>query len=302
MATLLRKGPRRGLRRRFGASAFHNTQWGESSFAEMAWDQSRKSALRWAIGGVLVGALVALIAFAPATWLAQAIASATQQHVVLADARGTIWTGSAVMVVTGGVDSRDAAALPGRLNWSLGLRRYGLALRLQHACCLNGTTELQVRPGLGRVAVTLVPSPGWIGQWPSAFLSGYGNLLNTMQLGGALRLSSPGLTIESVQGRWRLVGSASIDLINASSRISTLETLGTYRVTLQGNPDPNGPTLIQLSTLEGSLRLSGQGTWSANGVRFQGEASAEEADQAALNNLLNIIGRRAGARSLITIG
>jgi general secretion pathway protein N len=39
-----------------------------------------------------------------------------------------------------------------------------------------------------------------------------------------------------------------------------------------------------------------------NGVRFRGEARANEGDESALTNLLNIIGRRDGARSVISIG
>ena len=38
------------------------------------------------------------------------------------------------------------------------------------------------------------------------------------------------------------------------------------------------------------------------GLRFRGEATAAEAEAAALSNLLNIIGRRNGARSVISIG
>jgi general secretion pathway protein N len=37
-------------------------------------------------------------------------------------------------------------------------------------------------------------------------------------------------------------------------------------------------------------------------VRFRGEAVAAPGDEPALNNLLNIIGRRNGARSVISIG
>ena len=37
-------------------------------------------------------------------------------------------------------------------------------------------------------------------------------------------------------------------------------------------------------------------------LRFTGEASAAPEREAALSNLLNIIGRRNGARSIITIG
>jgi general secretion pathway protein N len=37
-------------------------------------------------------------------------------------------------------------------------------------------------------------------------------------------------------------------------------------------------------------------------VRFRGEASAAGGNEAALSNLLNIIGKRQGARSAISIG
>ena len=43
-------------------------------------------------------------------------------------------------------------------------------------------------------------------------------------------------------------------------------------------------------------------TPTAGSVRFAGEASAAPEREAALSNLLNIIGRRNGARSIITVG
>ncbi len=38
------------------------------------------------------------------------------------------------------------------------------------------------------------------------------------------------------------------------------------------------------------------------GTRFRGQATAVEADRGALDNLLNIIGRRSGNHSVISIG
>src|SRR4029450_9749948 len=102
-------------------------------------------------------------------------------------------------------------------------------------------------------------------------------------------------------GRWRLDGKADIELQNVSSRITTLETLGTYRLTLSGSAADNSPTRLMLDALEGPLQLTGSGTWSAGGVRFRGEARAAAVDEAALSNLLNIIGRREGSRSAISI-
>ena len=293
---------RRKRKSRFWSPTVAATGWGDSTYAEMSWDKSRSAGTRWALAGSVVGVLVALIIFAPAAWLAGAVASATNERVLLADARGTIWSGSAVTVLTGGPGSRDASSLPGRIEWTLGLHGLGLALQARHACCLNGTVALLVRPGFGRVALTLVPPPGWVGQWPSAFLGGLGTPWNTLQLGGVVRLVSPALELDSAQGRWVVEGRADLELVSVSSRLTTLEALGSYRLTLTGDAATPGTSQLSLSTQDGALQLSGKGTWGPGGVRFRGEASAAPTDEAALSNLLNIIGRRDGAKSVITIG
>ena len=292
------------LRRRkpFGSAAAAATGWGESTFAEQAWDRSRSAATRWAIAGALLGALLGVVVFAPAAWLAQALASATGERVLLADARGTLWSGSAVLVLTGGPGSRDASALPGRLGWTLGWRGSAFDLLVTHACCLNGSVALQLRPGFGRIQATLLPTAGWVGQWPSAWLGGLGTPFNTLQLGGVARLLSPGMTVEAVQGRWRIDGQADLEMIGVSSRLSTLPTLGSYRLRVSGDAANAGSTQLNLTTQEGALQLSGAGTAGAGPIRFRGEARAQAADEAALSNLLNIIGRRDGARSVISIG
>ena len=279
------------------------TGWGESTYAELAWDRSRGAAARWAVAGAVVGSLVALVVFAPAAWLASAVSSATGQRILLSDARGTVWAGSAVLVLTGGPDSRDASALPGRLNWTLGLRSTGLALKATQACCLNGVVTVMLNPGLGRMSATLLPTTAaWVGQWPSAWLGGLGTPWNTMQLGGNTKLVSPGMTVEAVQGRLRIEGQAQIDLTDVSSRMSTLPSLGNYRFTVTGDPANAGTAQLNLITLDGALQLSGSGTSGAGKTRFRGEARAQTADEPALSNLLNIIGRRDGARSVISIG
>ena len=148
--------------------------------------------------------------------------------------------------------------------------------------------------------MTLLPTPGWVGQWPSAWLGGLGTPWNTLQLGGWMRLSSPGLSVESVQGRWRFDGRAELALDAISSRLSTLPSLGSYRVAVSSVA--GGDAGIQLQTTEGPLQLSGSGQWTAAKLRFRGEARAAEGAESVLNNLLNIIGRRQGALSVISIG
>jgi len=58
--------------------------------------------------GALVGLVSALVLFAPARWLAGAIEKATGGHLLLAEARGTVWNGSAQLSLTGGAGSTDA--------------------------------------------------------------------------------------------------------------------------------------------------------------------------------------------------
>ena len=104
--------PRAKRRTAVATSVFADTlQAGE------IWEKRRRSATRYALWGALLGAVTGLVAFAPATWLASAVASASGQRLQLAEARGTVWSGSAVVVLTGGPGSRVAAALPGRLDW-----------------------------------------------------------------------------------------------------------------------------------------------------------------------------------------
>jgi general secretion pathway protein N len=106
-----------------------------------------------------------------------------------------------------------------------------------------------------------------------------------------------------VQGRWLQSGELHLDLLNLSSRVSTVAPLGSYRLSLSADAGTPGVSTLRLSTLEGALQLSGAGTLSSGGKsRFTGEAGAAPGREEALNNLLNIIGRRQGARSVLTIG
>ena len=281
---------------------------------------------RWALLGAVAGALFTLVLFAPAAWLAGAVASATDQRLLLADARGTVWNGNAVLVLTGGAGSRDASALPDRLHWRLRPEGLGLGVRATQPCCLNGELRLRLAAGLGRVHIEL---PGEaaaagagagtgtgtgaglavsrsLGQVPASWLVGLGTPWNTLQPSGTLQLSSPGLLLEQVQGRWRFSGRVELTLATLASRLSTLDSLGSYRLTLSSDAAPGEAAQLQLLTTEGALQLSGSGqllgAGAASRLRFRGQASAAAGFEAALGNLLNIIGRRQGAVSVISIG
>lgn len=265
----------------------------------------RRSGLRWlAAAGVAAGALAAFVAFAPASWLADAVDRATAGRLLLAEARGSIWNGSALPVLTGGAGSRDARALPGRLQWTLGLAvrgGAGLDLRARQDCCIEGELSLRLKPRWGGWRLELAPpaSAQPLLHWPASVLAGLGTPFNTLDLGGTVSLASEGLAAERGAGGWHFDGRAALTLHDLSSRLAVLlPVLGSYRVQVDG-----GETLrFALSTLEGALRLQGQGEWTAGGLRFRGLAAAAPGSEPALNNLLNNLGRRQGGGALLSIG
>lgn len=259
--------------------------------------------LRWGVAGAALGGAFAIVAFAPASWLAGAVADATAGRLILAEAEGSLWQGSALPVLTGGPGSKDAALLPSRLDWSVSPFWGGLRLKLAQGCCIEPGLELEIRPGWNRLAVTVKPSAGGVGHWPAAWLEGLGAPWNTLRPGGQLRMASQGLTLLQQGGSWQVSGRADLDWLQASSRLSTLEALGSYRIGVAGSPGAEGgPPAITLRTLDGALQLNGNGQWTPRGLKFTGDARAAPGFEPALNNLLNIIGRRNGASSVISIG
>lgn len=288
-----------------GATAL-TTRWLESTLEVTRWENMRKAGQRWGWWGIGVGAFLGVVAFAPAPWLAQTVSWMTEGRLLLAESRGTVWRGDAVVVLTGGAGSREARALPGRANWRLGLGLQGLQLSVQQDCCVPQPLAVRFMPRFGGANVRVGPVTGEasgmreLARWPAAWLSGLGTPWNTLQLEGVARFSGQNLGFEWVQGRVRMQGQAEMALDNVASSLTTLDHLGSYRLTVSG--DAQGQATMNLVTDEGPLQLSGQGEWRPAGVRFRGEARAAEAEREALDNLLNIIGRREGERSVILIG
>lgn len=294
------------------------SRWLESTLETVKWEKMRQAGRRWGRWGAVLGGLAGLMLFAPASWLADAVNSRTGGRLILAEAQGTVWSGDAVAVLTGGPGSRDARALPGRLGWHLRPHGLGLKLVLTQDCCLPEPVALIVRPGWGRVQAELINGrqaqaaapegaapgaqgfgPGVSGQWPAGWLSGLGTPWNTLELTGTLRLHTQGLRMVWAQGRLQVEGRADLVFQDVASRVTTLDRLGTYRLSLDGMQDQ---VMLGLSTESGALQLSGSGSVGAAGARFRGEATASEAERGALSNLLSIIGRREGDRSVISIG
>ena len=246
-----------------------------------------------------LGGLMALLAHAPARWLANPIHHATNGRVELSAPQGTVWSGQAWLTLTGGENSHDRVTLPSPVVWTV---HGATTLTLQAACCLPQPLTLRWQPGWGSQSLQI---PNHRSLWPASLLTGLGAPWNTLQLQAVLAMDTPGLVWHWHAGRApQLQGSATLDVLDASSRLSTVRPLGSYRLSAQW-PDTQAastePT-VQLSTLSGSLLLDGQGQWLGGRLRLQGEATAAPGREDALNNLMNLLGRRVNGRTLIKIG
>ena len=242
---------------------------------------------------------IATLSWAPARWLAWGLNQASQGRVLLQAPRGTVWQGSAQLGLSGGAGSRDLQALPGRVAWTLAPSAQGLALTLQADCCMTEPLQLHVTAGLGQWQLHLNDHQS---QWPAGLLSGLGAPWNTLQAEGQLQLRTDALQLQWSAGRLQWQGLAELTARDMSSRLSTLRPMGSYRLTWLGTAPGTTTPSLTLTTQAGPLRLNGQGQWLGQRLRFTGEAMADPGHEEALSNLLNIIGRRDGARSLLSLG
>jgi general secretion pathway protein N len=250
---------------------------------------------RWALLGIAIGVVLTVLMFAPARWLSAALSGWSQGRLVLANPRGTVWNGTAAVVFASGAGGAEAVSLPGLLHWRMRPGWGGISASLDLPCCAAQPLQLRASPRAGGMQLEWQDSRS---RWPASMLTGLGAPWNTLKLDGALDLTTEAFAMQWDGPALRIAGQASLDATDVSSSLSTLRPMGSYRLTLEGG---NRPTLL-LSTREGSLELNGSGSWNGTTFRFNGEANAAPGREDALSNLLNIIGRRDNARSIITLG
>jgi len=249
----------------------------------------------WFVTGLAVGLVCTVLVAAPARWLTQAVSTAARDHVLFTQLSGTVWSGSAQVALAGGEDSLDAVRIPGRVHWDLSPGWGTLHLALRAECCTLQPLLASLSPSLEGWHVQVASGQS---RWPAYMLSGWGTPWNTLQLKGDLVVDTEDFAIASTLGRWTFTGNLQLDALNMQSRVSTLQPLGSYRLRMAGGDEPQ----LALTTLQGSLRLQGEGRWSAGRLHFDGEASAAAEHAQELSNLLNIVGRRDGVRSVISLG
>jgi general secretion pathway protein N len=250
--------------------------------------------------------------------LSEAVSSATQQRVLLLNPQGTFWQGSAEWALSDGqhtlVTAQDTSAhkglamptrLASRVQWHIGPSidfqnfAVGLKLELQSACCTSSPLQVFAAPTWHGLQLR---SQAHHSHWPATWLVGLGAPWNTLQAEGQMQLRTQGMQWQQpwslAQSQPKLSGEVELQWLQFSTRLSTLRPLGNYRVVVKG-----GDTMqVTLDTLEGSLQLQGRGEWQQGRLRFRGEAKAQADAEAAVSNLLNVLGQRRGNVSFMELG
>ncbi len=250
---------------------------------------------RWhPAAALLLGIAWALVAHAPASWVADAVARLSGERLLLCDARGEWRDGVARVVLSAGPDGRDSSVLPGVLHWHVGLRqlwRGVLDLSLRWPQTSETALRWRARAGIGSWSLTQISPAQWHANVAAILLQGLGTPWNTIAPRGLVRVGLDALRLSSAAGRLQLQGRLRVDAMNMSSRLSTLSPLGSYRVDIVGQ----GPTTqVHLSTLDGALRLAGDGVWNGNRLTFSGTARAAPQQRQSLATLLGLLGQPEG--------
>jgi len=247
---------------------------------------TRRAAALAALG--LAAYLLFLVATVPVSFIAARAAAATQGALRLTDTAGPWWRGEA------------------RVRWS---PPGGVPLDIERVTW----TLLPTRLFAGRIAFDVrAASPGFgaeleaaraIGGWQARGLQARGDasalaafmpLLSTFRPSGPVTFTAPRLDWDGE----RLRGAAQAEWRGAGLALSEVRPLGSFKASLEA---ADGPAKITLATIDGPLRLNGQGTLTSPGAfTFTGEARADAAQAAALEPLLAAMGPRRpdGAYSL----
>ncbi|MGF6769654.1 general secretion pathway protein N [Paraburkholderia sp. GAS199] len=246
------------------------------------WTRRLRFALPWIAVAVLASAAV-LLTLLPAAWITPQFARQTRGHVNLVDPAGSLWHGSATLMLAAGSDMSAATLLPGRIEWRTSfwpLFTGRVHMTMRHSEAMPEPITVDATPRTATVTAGAIAVP-------ASLLSGLGAPFNTLDLQGDVRLA---------WSDWRsfnreAFGQMTVTLNDVSSRVSLVKPLGSYRLLFQAQGESS---TLDLTTLKGPLMLTGNGTVSAVSTSFHGTASSAPEARDNLAGLLNLLGRPSG--------
>ena len=236
---------------------------------------------------MLLSVLITLAVFLPAAWLASVVENQTAGRIVLGDAQGTLWHGSAFIGAAGPeTDGKDTFTplLPGRMVWTLSpLVLIGRTdLRLENSLALSQPVSISGDWRTWTISASSIALP-------AEQLTALGAPWNTLQPSGQMVLTWQllRLSLAAKQGA-DLHGLMTLALTAMASRLSPVKPLGSYRIGLDWQGQH---AAIGVDTLSGPLLLDGKGMVNNGHVDFSGTAQAAQGQEEKLAGLLRFLGQ-----------
>lgn len=226
----------------------------------------------------LAAFILSLLATAPATLLSGVVESVSKGRVMLANANGTFWQGSA----TPAIRRKDGNLLAlEKLHWDISVLPFftgKISARLRWEG-VEQEPPMVVVFSYGQLEARNAAIP-----LPAAVLGELSPLLQPAQLSGNILIKSEQLAYSSTGINGKVVA----DWMNAGSVLSAVSPLGSYQLSIAGN----GKQLdVSLVTVSGALSLEGNGSYALEtGLKFQATARASAERRDGLNELLSNFG------------
>lgn len=219
--------------------------------------------------------LVFMVVAAPAAVMEWLLLRVSGERLHMQGTQGGFWHGEAADLV---VTSAEGNARPlGAVKWQvlwLPILRGELAVSL----------ELATTPKVSRGVVAFVPGGIRLRNMdvamPASILTEFYPAWKLWQPGGVLELHAGMIGI----GRGGINGVAEAKWQGASSSLSQLNPFGSYRLSIKDGK-------LAVTTFSGPLRITGNGEWGKQGIRFEGLAQADIAAKAGLQDFMRLFGK-----------
>lgn len=244
-----------------------------------------------------IGLVMGLVLYWPAVFVLPHLEQAAQSKIVFSGIRGSLWAGSAEVALSAAGIAQSREPIPGRLHWRWTLSDGLPQLLVRLDCCMAAPAALSLTRRSTSFGLLVSDLRADL---QMSWLDGLGTPFNTLKPQGELVVSADGVAIAFKDGAPTMSGSVVVEANDFSSVLSGIRPMGSYVLSAQG--EEAGSVRLTLKTISGALRLSGTGALSGRSFNFRGTASPGSGYEQALSNLLNVIGRRQGNSSIISIG
>ena len=234
---------------------------------------------------LLATLLILVAAYFPIRWLSATVAKTTSCQVAVLQPEGTLWKGSAQLgfsdIQPGASETcRTPQISSERFAWTTQCSVSNLKCKwiIQYANMAR-PLELTVHPS----AITLASNQI---ELPASMIEVAGGLMRSLHLRGKLAIRWEDLVWDSSPR-----GLVEVRFLNITSPISPVKPLGSYALTFQLKQ----ALTLDVSTLNGPLLLTANGTVEKGRLSLHGEATAPPESLDSLIGLLSIIGKKDGA-------